>query len=480
MTEFAMSIVDKTLGRVRVSASVRRSRRWLLAVWLMGVVVLAPFLAQPTLGIALVAVVVALLLAWRSVAYPLAAAGIPSLVDAIAGSNPLPKGGFTFIFSVWIAIAVAFSIVRRKNAIPSRVLMSVPVLFSFGLLGLMLLRLGPSPAESYGSMKVQLYVADVLLVFVGAVFAGSRRADLDLFLLLTFAILAAGALLFLVDLVTGNAHTVVTDRFSLTAEEYPIYLARDSADGLLIAIYLILATKRRAVRLWAVVASPALVVALIAAGSRGPMVAFAVGLLALITLVAASGRARRRLAFVAGTLLISIVVVPLVVPGSSIGRALSTLLGSSSGLSSNGRSELWSLALTAFNQHPLLGIGWGGFDALSPQLFPHNILLEVAAELGIVGAIVIVCIIGAMVGTFVKLWRISYGRDKLLTALLVSLFLTALVNASFSGAIQDNSGIWLWGGLGLGFGTAFAARRGRAPAPNDILVDPVARAGVSA
>jgi O-antigen ligase len=439
-----------------------RSRLNLLGAWLLGVLILAPALTRPEVAIALVAAIVAVGLAWKSIAYPLAAAGVPPLVDAIVGSNPLPKGGFTFLFSAWIALAVFFAVIQGRTHVAPRALMRAPIVLSLALLGLMLLRLSSSPAEAYGSMKVQLYIADVLIILVGAVFVGASRRDLELFIGLTFVILAIGALLFIFDLLSGSAHMVAPERFSLTAQEYPIYLGRASAEGVLIAIYLILAAKRTAVRLYAFAITPALLVALIAAGSRGPLVAFVFGLFALLALVAAGGRARRRLIPVVGALLIAIVFVPLLVPASSIGRSLSTILGSASGLSSNGRSELWSQAYAAFGSHVFAGVGWGGFAALNPEeLYPHNLLLEVAVELGIFGAAIVVGILVGATRRLMKVWRAARGTEKLMSALLLSLLLTALVNAMFSGAIQDNGPVWLWAGLGVGMSARLANRQVR-------------------
>src|SRR5205807_6862641 len=146
-----------------------------------------------------------------------------------------------------------------------------------------------------------------------------------------------------------------------TQQQGAINLGRDSANGALIAIGLILLATRLPVRLAAVAVLPALLVALVAAGSRGPTIAFVVGLITLMALSAVTRRARRRLLFVAAALIVAAIVVPVVVPGSTIGRALSTIVGSSSGLSSNGRSLLWSEAYTSFGAHPLLGMGTGGF-----------------------------------------------------------------------------------------------------------------------
>ena len=417
---------------------------------------LLPALKVPLVAIGLPFLIAAVWLAWKSVAYPLALSGIPSLLDAIVGSDPLPKGGVTFLLGAWIGLAVMFTIMRGESATAARALRRAPVILSLWLLGLMLLRLGASAGEPYGSMKVQLYIADDLLFMLGAVFVGSRKSDLRLFLLLMLGITSAGALLLLDQLLSGSARATVGERFSLSAQEYPIQLARSSADGLMIAIYMILAARKASLRLWAVAMVPVLVVSMLAAGSRGPVLAFFFGLIFLIALTAAGGRARRRLLQVAGGMLVAALIVPIVIPGSAAGRALSTILGGSQGLSSNGRSHLWSLALTAFSQHPLLGIGTGGFATLSTELYPHNILLEAAAELGLLGAIVVVGIIVSSLRRLIEAWRTAPGLEKLDAVVLIALFLSALGNALFSGAIQNNQEVWIWAGLGLGMSTRLA------------------------
>jgi len=461
MGTFADATGRRSIDRARRNAnslSQRQRRLWLLVAWLLGALVLSQLIGQPLLIGALVGALVVIYLAWKSVAYPLAASAVPPLVDAIFGSDPLPKGGFTLLFAVWTVLAVLFSVLRDRHRIPSAALISAPVLLSFLLLGLMLLRLGASPAEEYGSTKLQLYIADTLAYLIGAVFVGYNRKDLNLFLNLTFAILSAGALLFVADLLSGSARTVVPGRFSLAAQEYPIYLARASADGTLIATFIFLSASRPRPRFWAAAMSPVLLVAMIAAGSRGPVLAFAFGLVTLVGLAAASPQVRRRLMGVAGVMLIAVALVPLIVPGSSVSRALSTLLGTSTGLSSNGRSELWAAALSSFSQHPLAGLGWGGFASISPsELYPHNILLESAVELGVVGLASVIGIIAGMAARLLAAWRAALGTEKLEFALLISLLVTAVVNALISGAIQDNADVWLWGGLGVGASTRLVA-----------------------
>ncbi len=438
----------------------------------MGVLLLLPALMRPTMGLALVAAVVAIWLAWKSVAYPLALAGIPTIVDAIVGYNPLPKGGVTFIFAAWIGVAVMFALMRRTHEPGFRALMSAPVLLSLALLGIMLLRLGPSAAEAYGSTKVQLYVADSLTFMVAAVLVGADRSDLRLALSLLLIVASCGALLLIFKLLSGGLHTTLASRFSLSATEYPIYLGRSAADGVVLAICAVLVATRVWARMAAAAVLPLLVVALLAAGSRGPVVAFMVGLIGLVGLTFASGRARRRLLLVGAGLLGTAIIAPLALPGSSIGRAISTLVGSGGGLSSNGRSELWAQAFSAFAGHPLLGLGTGGFASLNPELlYPHNLILEMSVELGVVGTLLITCVIVGFATRLLAAWRNASGRDKIEAATLIALFLMAFVNALFSGAIQDNAELWIWGGMGVGLSSRLAMQRQRAH--RALMLDPL-------
>lgn len=412
---------------------------------------LAPLLTRPLFAFAIPGAIVGVWLAWKSVAYPLAFAGIPTLIDAVVGSNPLPKGGVTFLLAAWIGLGIVFAIVRKQDLIASRGLMSLAVAMAFLLLGLMLLRLGPSLGESYGSTKVQLYTADNLVFLIGAVFVGASHQSLRLYLFVTLIVVTAGSLFLLYQLLGGSANMVFNGRFVLAAQEGPIDLGRDSATGVLIAIFTILVASKASTRLWATAVLPVLVVALIAAGSRGPIVAFAFGLVALLALTAATGRARKQLMIVGAGLLFAVIIVPTIVPGSAIGRSLSTIIGSASGLSSNGRSSLWAAAYGEFAKHPLFGLGTGGFAGLNqPEPYPHNILLEVGVELGVVGLIAVTTMIGSMFLRLAALWRWTVGDDRLEASLLIALFVSALINAFFSGAIQDNLYIWVWGGVGLG------------------------------
>jgi O-antigen ligase len=414
-------------------------------------VLLFPFLLQPLAGILLAGAAIAILGAWYSPAIPLAMAGLPTVLFAIVGPNPLPSGGVTAIFSIWIGLGLAFAVMRRRGVPPPRVALSAPVVLTVLLAVLMLIRLPSEVLTTYGAAKLQLFLVANLVLLVGGVFVGWRHQQVDLFLALTMAVALAGALVLLAKFVGGNAATVLPDRFAVSAEDDPIALSRDSAYGVLISVYLIVAARNASVRLWAMAALPVLTVSLIAGGSRGPIVGLAVGLVVFAALASATAATRRRLLLVGLAAVAAIVVVPQVLPGATISRSFSFLTDSGIDVSSNGRLELWDQALQTIAANPLAGIGTGGFARLQPiLLYPHNLLLETWVELGILGLVFTVLFAADVIRRLASAWSAVQGRARVTVAAVLSLLLAALVNAMFSGAIVNNSTMWLWAGVGIG------------------------------
>lgn len=91
-----------------------------------------------------------------------------------------------------------------------------------------------------------------------------------------------------------------------------------------------------------------------------------------------------------------------------------------------------------FLRAPLTGVGIGGFAATGLDLYPHNLLAEVAAELGIVGVLV-------LAGWFIMAFRAAAGSP-----VLVALLASAAVFTLFSGSLAGNSEFWIVSGLAIG------------------------------
>ena len=111
-------------------------------------------------------------------------------------------------------------------------------------------------------------------------------------------------------------------------------------------------------------------------------------------------------------------------------------------------------ALQAFLAKPWLGWGVGGWSTLwhysyeRPLTYPHNFVLEVAAEQGMAGLVPLVLVLAAVIGGCTKVLKSSDARLVFIVPVAALGFLCHLT----SGSIEDR-GLWLW------CGTLFAIAR---------------------
>ncbi|HKP16914.1 MAG TPA: O-antigen ligase family protein [Gaiellaceae bacterium] len=432
-----------------------RARIGLGGAALIGPLVAFPTLLRPQLAIGLCLVVAVTVLAYRSVAYPLGLWALPGVILGLAG-NAVPSGTTEYFLVGWLGLSLLLALLRDEHVLPVRVLLTPPVLMTLALAVLMLARLGSSADQKYGSYKLQIFLAESVMFLVGGVVVGRVRRHVNLWLGLSLATLALGSLVILRKLLAGEATDVLPGRLALYAEAGPIALARGAATGLLLAIFVLLAARRAWPRTAALAVIPILAVAFIGAGSRGPVVGLAAGLLILLVLTLGDRVSRRRLLLLGAALLVSAVIIPQLVPGQNISRSLSVLVGQNGedvggGDLSNGRYQLWSKAWHAFGDHPLLGLGTGGFASVSPEgIYPHNIFLEAAAEYGILGLFLVAGVIGFGFFYAGRAWALSRDRDRDQAALVLAFLGAAVVNAQFSGDFTNNTAVWLGAGLALG------------------------------
>jgi len=199
---------------------------------------------------------------------------------------------------------------------------------------------------------------------------------------------------------------------------------------------------------------PAALLVALASGSRGPLFAFV--LMAVFAGVRYLARPHafnwRRTGGIAGLALASVVVVSLAAPELpliSIGRFtrlgdfvqgnLAADSGASKGdTSAQGRLKLYGQAVMMFGDQPLLGAGTSGFQAFSLRLLgekeadrhPHNALLQVAAEFGMVGLAVFVSLLGIAL-----MRRLPGGSAGPWAGAVRIVFIFFLLNAMLSGNI---------------------------------------------
>ena len=187
---------------------------------------------------------------------------------------------------------------------------------------------------------------------------------------------------------------------------------------------------------------------LLMVGGRGPCLATALSA-AVIPLLGsrrrASARPRRRGSVIA-MLLISIGAAYFCWDYVGDQHELSTLRrletlvsGNDFGGSAETRLDMWRVCLQAWPEKPVFGHGLGSFAVLyqniDERLFPHNLVLELAVETGLVGVVLLMLLLLVAFRNLVFQGRLSEDPLRILVfVLLVNTFLQVMV----SGDIPDN------------------------------------------
>jgi len=216
-----------------------------------------------------------------------------------------------------------------------------------------------------------------------------------------------------------------------------------------------LRTRSRPVELALAVIVPVSLIVAVASGSRGPPLAAAAAAIgALGVHLARGGGIERRSAALLGAVGIGIALVLVAVgalPEASVlrySRLGDFLLGTAGAndTSAGVRADLFGAALHMFAERPIVGHGTGSFASFAAGAvefadlpYPHNSLLQVGAEFGLVG----LALVGLLVASAV-LRRIPADRSWVaLRLVFVFLFFQSLVSGDFY------SNRMLWGLLAV-------------------------------
>jgi O-antigen ligase len=120
---------------------------------------------------------------------------------------------------------------------------------------------------------------------------------------------------------------------------------------------------------------------------------------------------------------------------------------SDAGQSGEQRLRFYRAAFQEIPMHPLFGTGVGGwstyFDGFDNRDYPHNILLEVSVEEGLVGLIALLFFLGIIFSDTRSLLNWTGNRFVFLFGTL----LFTVCAAMFSGDLDDDRVIWLWAGM---------------------------------
>lgn len=196
-----------------------------------------------------------------------------------------------------------------------------------------------------------------------------------------------------------GGHQWDTSRFSVygvNADELGLILAL----SIPMALYLVITSRSRLVRAGAWLQVFVGFIAIFLSGTRGAIIALAVGLIAMIpATVSRMSRAQRGAALLACVVILC--SMRFWVPRSSIDRFLSIDAELTQGTLTH-RTVLWSAGLQVFRDHPFLGVGSGAYgpaieEIVDLDIIGHNTFISVLVELGVIGALLLTALLASLV-----------------------------------------------------------------------------------
>jgi O-antigen ligase len=328
----------------------------------------------------------------------------------------------------------------------SRALAGVECLAATGCAVLLAAGMAGSLYPDYGTEKLRHYLTGNLICFLAPVLAAAVWGKSGLLSFLRG--LAAGGLVLLACFWLGGQWP------DLPANPYAVLHFNPIGISRLLGVFALACLFVRVPFLLQLLPAAAAFAAMILLGARGPVLALAAALAVWFLL---AGRRRIFLLPAAFALLLVLYTCSGFQPVPGLFHTGDT-----------GRLELYRPAVDAFMETPLFGAGTGSFTALAPYpgvFYPHNIFLEMAAELGLAGLAMVLLLIG---GSFVRLLRLAAVEDKLpganskeadsgplvnkkaggaISGFAGALLVYGLVNALVSGDITANFLLWLAAGL---------------------------------
>lgn len=294
-----------------------------------------------------------------------------------------------------------------------------------------------SPSSEYATFKLlRLASVGLLLVVAPAILFGSRDRFHRLF---GFSVYASSFVAIL--LIAGYLLPQYPRAFQLIGAKSHLAPGRNIGFGALVATFYLLSSGRDPRRYTYAFLVGVMVVGLTVSESRGPLIAamLTMGVLVVLTLYVERGEKLRAFAFVLASGLGLAFLVVLHSVGVSIptfDRIIPLLQGEVDTSNAN-RLEFLYNGYLLWLQSPVFGNGFGSygvwFFGVDVRGFPHNIVLEILAELGVVG----LAIFGALLAVTVRP-LVANHRDHPMAILLFCLLLYGLINASFSEDLQGD------------------------------------------
>jgi O-antigen ligase len=373
---------------------------------------------------------------------------------------------FTLLLAVTVLAAVAARAIGRHlrcdPACPALVL-PLGLLVPLGLLALTIAISALNTDAVYGRDKALRFLTLTATAAVAAYAILDTPARVRRFF----------TMIMLLGLGMTLAGTVTTEGMAALNANH-IATGRILGLGLIAVIYLAISSKPGILRrlIW-LVPGGVLGYGFLYSGSRGALAALIIGL-GFTALIALGLKRGRKWLLPVAALLAGVYIATATLVPQALGL-MNDRLRQTTGAAQT-RMDLGAEAWQMFCQHPLTGVGIGGYNTqlgypdTERGLYPHNILLELAAEMGIAAVVLFIILVTLAFRRLITTLRRYHNPEQLaLTMLLIATTAYLLANAMFSGDLNDNRMCF------AALGACFAAGRDLSTEPGPLSARQEAR-----
>ena len=375
-------------------------------------------------------------------------------------------GGVTFVKLAGAVVILSWLMLAANRGTQMRLLFLDQPVFTYSIL----LFVGWATASvlwAVDSAATTSYVTRLWLVvaLLFVTYSAMREPKHIRLILWAFVVGALGTTLY--GLGTG---LVAKDDRLIGGISNPNDLAAALVPAVVLAGTLAATARGGAERVLALGSASLFLVALFLTGSRGGLVGLAVGLLVALGI----GGALRRYVVLLLLLVVSAGVVHFAFVATPEERTRFTELSAEG---SSGRTDAWNVGLRVWHDNPVTGVGLDNFGLVEPQyatgdfgifeirlilkrVVPHNVYVQLLAELGVVGALAYLSVVaGALVLGLLAIKRLAalgdWRTELLGRGLLIALVSLLAIFFFHNGLVQKE--FWLLAGMLVSL-TAFAAR----------------------
>jgi O-antigen ligase len=328
---------------------------------------------------------------------------------------------------------------------------------------LLVVSLSWTPSPGYGGDKAVKFVTLTLLATLAPFFLVQNERDVRRYFSWTVVLAMVTAVFTIINPPADDG------RLTIGSEGNTIGISHVLCTAALILLVGAL-TDLIVRRGWAVAGAIGLVAVAAAIGSRGPLLSLAFALLATGAVWLA--RVPRKLAPVLVAVVAAAAALPFIsLPQDSSQRLARAVRDPVTSFRTDPRYDTFSEAVTLIEHHPLVGVGTGGFQsvgtlAVPPEDYPHNMVLEVWAELGLLPlAILLASVVTLLAGLWRGAWRHAHDASGRLLYVLIGFLLFNLFETLLTGDLNENRAFW--GVFGLAWLVVQHGVPGSAPPPTE-------------